>query len=243
MVSIPTDVIERGRVEFQADFEARDQNGAPLKVGNACCALAAAPKDKASFILGCHHVFLASEDTVGLVPQDVSYVSYDGIRIGEVAAAGNMNPAVHPEIHSDDAALVYVEEGGRQALESYWDRWFPSNIANNAITIEPDGQYALYADKSFLDANYIGWVMDWLVPVGSGRSILIPEALLYSSDSVPGMSGAAFINKENGLVLGMHMARMESPDVQQGWVAVAQPMWHLASKSGPFGMDLYLAKI
>lgn len=245
LVSIPTDVVERGQVELQAQapFSARASNGSVLKAGNACCPLATSPFGKAVFVLGCHHVFLGSEGRIGLTPDNVAFLSYAGARIGQVAAAGQMSPALNPKTYSDDAALAYIDDGARAALDDYWNPWFPSNIAREAIALDQDGKYALYADKTFLPASYIGWVPDWPVPIGDGQSILIPQALLYNADSVPGMSGSAFIDTESGLVLGMHMARMESNSFAQRWVAVAQPLWHLASKEGPFSTQLYLGKI
>jgi hypothetical protein len=214
-----------------------------LKLGNACCALATGRNQPATFLLGCHHVFLDSEDDPGLKPGPVSFISFNGNRIGGVALAGQMNPGSPPAEDSDDAALATIQPAAAATLASYWRLWQPGDLARNFLPIALDGNYALYADGAFLPAKFIGWAPGFLVPVGNGQTIRIPEALLYDANSAPGVSGAAFLDRDNNIILGMHMARMQSKDTPVPWVAVAQPLWRLLAADGPFAQDLYLGRL
>jgi hypothetical protein len=243
-VAIPTDVIEGGVVEFQAAFASCDAAGTALVYGNACCPLATTPGGSADFLLGCHHVFLASDGNPGLSPGPVAYVSYNGVRIGEIAASGGMNPGSPPTDYSNDAALTYIDDdSARSALASYWAQWSPTNIARKSLTIPADGSHALYADGAFITAKFIGSFLGEPIPVDGSQSILIPEALVYDADTREGTSGSAFIDQDTGVVLGMHIARMPSTSTPAPWVGVAEPLWQLTSATGPFGRELYLGTI
>lgn len=245
-VSIPTDVIEIKNHKFEAAFASCDRAGNALVTGSACCALTTTPGSPAQYLLGCHHVFLASEFNPGLVPGPVAFVACNAVRIGTIAGQGQMNPGAPPTKYSNDAALAYIEPAARAALSLYWQaRWYPKDVARSVPRQLPtNGDYGVFTDGGSISADYIGYFGSWTVPVGNGLSILLPAVLLYDAGNrtQPGDSGSPFYDKNTGIALGMHFARCDSDSTPSGFASLAEPMWHLTSNQGPFGMDLYLGR-
>jgi hypothetical protein len=241
MVAVPTDVIEAKRHRLAAAFASCHADGTPIIEGSACCALTTAAGTPAQFVLGCHHVFMASEKQPGLVPGPVAYITCNGSRIGPTPTQfGSMNPGAPPTEASDDAALVVIEDGGRAALQAYWSQWSPNGIERDPSNCPtPNGSYAVFTGRNALQANFLGHFAGYYVPVGGGDEILVPEVLAYEADCVPGDSGSPFYDVNGGVVKGMHFAKMQSRDTASGLVCLSQPMWRLASVNGPFSTDLY----
>jgi len=249
-MKVPTDVVECSKGKLQCPFQACDSSGNNLVMGNACCALSisSAPGALAQFVLGCHHVFLASDLSPTMSPGPVDHISYNGIRIGTIAASGKMNPGLPPTDYSQDAALVNIDDAARPALQSYWQPWTPTGLARGTVPLLPEGNYGVYANGSFIQAKMHCWVTDFKVPVNKGQYILLAEALLYDGDisgvyPTNGCSGGAFVNRDNDMIIGMHMARMLSNDTPSGQICVAEPTWTLVTPTGPFADSLYLAKV
>jgi hypothetical protein len=251
MVAVPTDVIEAKNHQFAAwtpPFASCDATNAPIIEGSACCALGRNRGSAAEFILGCHHVFMGSENNLGLVPGPVDHISCNGKPVGQTPSGnqvGAMNPGSPPTDPSDDAALSPILDAGRANLRAYWSqKWYPNDIERNPNNCPVlNGSYAVFTDRiGAIVANYVGHFAGYFVPVIGGQEILIPEVLLYEADCVPGDSGSPFYAINGGTVIGMHFARMQSDDTPSRNVCLCQPMWRLASPSGPFNMDLYLGR-
>jgi hypothetical protein len=249
-VWIPTDVLEVRNLRLHATFPFASCNAAKgeLVEGSACCALTDTAGTAAKYVLGCHHVFLASENSPGMAPGPVAYVACQGTQIGTVPddCRGMMNPGSPPTEFSNDAALVEIEDGGRQALANYWTAtWYPAGIERDSKNIPTAaGSYAVYTTRGPLAAKYVGHFGSYPVPVNGGQSILVPEVYLYDAYCVQGDSGSPFYDVVTRTVQGMHFAGADSGDTGSGYLCMAEPVWRLTSATyGPFEKDLFYAQV
>ncbi len=248
-VWIPTDVLEvrKFRLHSPFPFASCDSTGGELVEGSACCALTEAEGAPAQYVLGCHHVFLASEKNPGLAPGPVAYVTCQGAPIGPVPSdcRGEMNPGNPPTEFSNDAAMAEIQGAGQQALAAYWNgTWYPAGIERDSSRVPAaGGSYAVYTMRGPQAAQYVGHCGSYPVPVNGGLSILVPEVFLYDAYCQPGDSGSPFYEVTTRTALGMHFAGAQTGDTGSGYLCMAEPLWGLTSVDGPFGKDLFYAQV
>ena len=247
-VSIPTDVLEVKGLKFHnPTFASFDSSGNVLVAGNACCALSETPGSPAQYVLGCHHVFLASENNPGMAPGPVAYVACRGVPIGPVPpnCQGTMNPGNPPVAFSNDAALALILAGGRPNLDNFWrTNWYPAGIEGDSRNVpNQSNSYAVYTDRGPLAARYVGHFGSYPIAVNGGLSIIVPEVFLYDAYCIPGDSGSPFYDVNTGIALGMHFAGAQSADTGSGYLCMAEPLWRLTSSRGPFGRNLFYARV
>ena len=244
--AIPTDVVGSRNCRLHAPpppVTSYGLDGVALILGDTCCPLATSKNGSAVYILGCNHVFLASENNPGLAPSQVSYVGFQLISVGGIAAGSVLYPGNPPTLPSKDAALARIDNVNvRPALKNYWS-WNPLDIARGSVTLSQFGAYALYPVGTRTNAQFMAWQPNQVIPVGGGQSILLSEALLYTAPVSPGMSGCAFADVASQIILGMHTAGFESDDVPGTTIGVAQPLWTLVNSDGPFAQNLYLGSL
>lgn len=251
MVAIPTDVLQVSNHKFhpgKMPFASCAVNGQELVRGSACCSLSATPTGPPEYLLGCHHVFMASEMNANLSPGPVAYVACNQARIGGIYKYGQMNasPSPLPSMYSNDAALAFIEDAGNVVLETYWtQRWYPANLARTVPqNIPVGGGYGVYCDGGSVPANFIGRFLNWTIDLQNGFFLQMPDVLVYDTGGVTeqGDSGSPFYDQSNGTLLGMHFAGYASTSTPSGFVSVAESAWHLTSADGRFKMDIYLVR-